>query len=232
METLVIDASVAVKWIVKERDREKAVSILRSFLIGELNLWVPDIFFYEVPSALLSSEFYQKDDIEEALRFIRGILIPTVYLDLRLQCEAARLALKLGISFYDASYLALAIQKDADFIIADEKLINKVGGALTFVRSLYDYPYFGEGGQTMAEEKIGKVMDYFAKVGVAGILLEGTLKVGDTVHIKGHTTDMTFTVDSMEIDRAPVPQAGKDQTIGIKVGDRVRPGDTVYLVKP
>jgi translation initiation factor IF-2 len=84
----------------------------------------------------------------------------------------------------------------------------------------------------MAEEKIGKVMDFFAKVGVAGILLEGTLKIGDTIHIKGHTTDLTITVDSLQIDRVPVPEAGKDKTIGIKITDRVRPGDMVYLVKP
>ena len=52
----------------------------------------------------------------------------------------------------------------------------------------------------MPEEVIGKVVGYFAKIGVAAIEMEGELKVGDTVHFKGHTSDFTQTVESMQIE--------------------------------
>jgi putative protease len=83
----------------------------------------------------------------------------------------------------------------------------------------------------MAEEKeIGRVMDYFAKIGVAGIDLTGKLKVGDTIHISGHTTDLEQVVESMQIEHDEVEEAGAGDKIGIKVRDRVRGGDHVYKV--
>ena len=82
----------------------------------------------------------------------------------------------------------------------------------------------------MAEVEIGKVSDFFAKPVVAGITLTGAVKTGDTVHILGHTTDLEFSVDSMQIDNANVSEAKPGDLIGIKVPDRVRAGDTVYLV--
>jgi translation elongation factor EF-1alpha len=81
----------------------------------------------------------------------------------------------------------------------------------------------------MAEEQeIGRVMDYFAKIGVAGIELSGKLAVGDTIHIKGHTTDFEQPVDSLQIEHDQVEKAGKGDQIGIKVKDRCRKGDHVY----
>jgi len=80
----------------------------------------------------------------------------------------------------------------------------------------------------MEEQLIGKVSGYFTKIGVAAIDLEGDLQVGDTIHIKGHTTDFTVEVKSMQIDRKDVEKAKKGDSVGIKVGERVRPGDNVY----
>jgi translation initiation factor IF-2 len=82
----------------------------------------------------------------------------------------------------------------------------------------------------MAEEEVGKVMDFFARPVVAGIDMSGTLKIGDTIHIKGHTTDIEIVVASMQIDNQNVTEAKKGQSVGIKVPDRVRAGDTVYKV--
>jgi selenocysteine-specific translation elongation factor len=82
----------------------------------------------------------------------------------------------------------------------------------------------------MPEVGIGKVTDFFAKPVVAGIELSGILKVGDKIHIKGSTTDMEFTVESMQIDRVDMAECKAGDLIGIKAPDRVRRGDTVYKV--
>jgi putative protease len=82
----------------------------------------------------------------------------------------------------------------------------------------------------MPEERIGIVKDYFAHIGVAGIDLEGTLRVGDRIHIKGHTTDLDLPVESMQIEHASVEEAKSGDAIGIKVPERCRDGDVVYRV--
>jgi translation initiation factor IF-2 len=83
----------------------------------------------------------------------------------------------------------------------------------------------------MEGKEIGKVTHFFNKIMVAGIdITDGTLKVGDTIRIKGATTDVEMTIDSMQIDRDPVEEAAAGQSIGVKVPDNVRVGDAVYLV--
>jgi putative protease len=83
----------------------------------------------------------------------------------------------------------------------------------------------------MAEQLIGEVDHWYGKIQVAGIrVTDGRLSVGDSVHIVGHTTDLTATIHSMEIEREPVTEAGPGDQVGVKVSDRVRTGDSVYLV--
>ncbi len=82
----------------------------------------------------------------------------------------------------------------------------------------------------MPEERVGVVRDYFARIGVAGIDAERTIRVGDTIHIKGHTTDLEQTVDSIQIEHDQVEEAKAGDAIGIKVQDRCRGGDVVYKV--
>jgi len=82
----------------------------------------------------------------------------------------------------------------------------------------------------MSEVEIGRVSDFFAQPVVAGIELKGKLKKGDTVHIKGHTTDLTFAASSIQVNHAEVAEAPPSESIGIKVPDRVRRGDVVYRV--
>jgi len=82
----------------------------------------------------------------------------------------------------------------------------------------------------MEEVEIGKVTDFFAKPVVAGITLNGTLKIGDKIHIKGSTTDMDFTVESLQIERVNITEGKPGDLIGVKVPDRVRRGDKVYKV--
>ena len=82
----------------------------------------------------------------------------------------------------------------------------------------------------MAEVEIGLIVDFFARPVVAAIELTGELKVGDKIHIRGHTTDMEVLVSSMQIHNQSVPVAKAGDAIGIKVSDRVRHGDKVYRI--
>ncbi|OYT66292.1 hypothetical protein B6U74_01310 [Candidatus Bathyarchaeota archaeon ex4484_205] len=81
------------------------------------------------------------------------------------------------------------------------------------------------------EEEIGVVMHYFTKIGVAVVKIErGSLKVGDKIHIRGHTTDFTQLVESMQVEHEPIQEATPGQSIGLKVVERVREGDKVYKI--
>ena len=82
----------------------------------------------------------------------------------------------------------------------------------------------------MAEVVIGTISDFFARLSVAAVALSAPLKVGDTIHIKGHTTDIIMTVDSMQIDNTNVTEAKPGDAIGIKIPDRARKGDSVFIV--
>lgn len=80
----------------------------------------------------------------------------------------------------------------------------------------------------MAEQEIGYINHFFAKISVAVVELTGGLNVGDEIHIKGHTTDITMKVDSMQIDHKNVDKASKGDSIGMKVPDIVRKQDKVF----
>jgi putative protease len=85
----------------------------------------------------------------------------------------------------------------------------------------------------MAEEKIGQVIHYWGKIKVAGIkITDGELRVGDTIHIKGHTSDFTQVVDSMQVENASVEVAKPGDDIGLKVKEHAREHDGVFKVVP
>jgi putative protease len=78
---------------------------------------------------------------------------------------------------------------------------------------------------------IGTVIHYWTRLGVAGVELVDTLKMDDWVHFRGATTDFQQRVTSMQINHRFVNQAHASQQVGILVADRVRTGDTVYLLE-
>ena len=83
----------------------------------------------------------------------------------------------------------------------------------------------------MVEEKIGIVEHFFTNVNVAAIRITGgELKLGDTIHFVGSTTDFKQKIDSMQIDRKPVEMVKSGDDVGIKVKDRVREQDIVYKI--
>ncbi|MEM2106154.1 MAG: translation elongation factor-like protein [Candidatus Bathyarchaeia archaeon] len=83
----------------------------------------------------------------------------------------------------------------------------------------------------MSEEEVvevGRVTHFFPKISVAVVELTKPLSVGDTILIKGPTTDFEQVVESMQIEHKNVQQAEAGQSIGLKVAERVREKDTVY----
>lgn len=86
----------------------------------------------------------------------------------------------------------------------------------------------------MAEEKkeeiIGKITHYFGKIEVGIVELTKELNVGDTIHVKGSTTDFEQKVDSIQIEHENIEKAKKGDVIGLKVKEKVREGDEVYKV--
>lgn len=83
----------------------------------------------------------------------------------------------------------------------------------------------------MPETEIGKVTHYFDHINVAVLALTGPLKVGETIHIHGHSTDFTQTVTSLQIEHKPVQSAKKGDDVALKVDHIVHPQDKVFKVE-
>ncbi len=83
----------------------------------------------------------------------------------------------------------------------------------------------------MPEQKIGRVTHYWTKIMVAGIeITAGELRVGDTIRFKGHTTDLTEKLESIQVDHQPVTEARPGDSVALKVTDHVREHDEVFKV--
>ena len=81
------------------------------------------------------------------------------------------------------------------------------------------------------EEEVGRITHYFSKINVGVIeLTNGDLKVGDTIHIKGHTTDFYQKVESMQVEHVAVQSAKKGESFGLRVESQVRDHDLVFKV--
>jgi hypothetical protein len=83
-------------------------------------------------------------------------------------------------------------------------------------------------------ERIGLVTHYFGHLSVAVVKLEPgiILRVGDNIHIKGHTSDFGQRVESLQVGHAPVQEVGPNDDFGLKVAQHAREHDVVYRVKP
>lgn len=82
------------------------------------------------------------------------------------------------------------------------------------------------------EEEIGKITHFFSKINVGVLeLTKGEINTGDTIHIKGATSDFYQKVESMQVEHEPVEKAEKGMEVGLKVENPVRENDIVYKVK-
>jgi len=84
----------------------------------------------------------------------------------------------------------------------------------------------------MPEVEIGVITHYYGQISVAIIQLSDVLKVGDNIHIKGHSSDFTQEIASMQIEHKEVQEAKADDLVGIKVIQKTHPHDKVFKVTP
>ncbi len=82
----------------------------------------------------------------------------------------------------------------------------------------------------MADKKIGTITHFFDKISVGIIKLDGNLKVGDKVRIKGGTTNFEQEISEIQLEHKSIPGGKKGQELGVKVNEKVREGDIVYIL--
>ena len=83
----------------------------------------------------------------------------------------------------------------------------------------------------MADEpkKVGVITHYYDKLGVGIIKLDSDIKIGDRLKFQGHKTDFEQEIGQLQFDHKDIEMGKKDQEVGIKLTDKVREGDIVYL---
>lgn len=127
MERTVIDASIAVKWFVNEKDSDKALRLRASYLEGEVELVAPNLILYEVANALRFHPHYEltEANLLDSVTALSDMQIGVdVTTDVWLQ--AFRMSLSQNLSVYDAVYMAMSVVLDARLVTSDKKLVDKL----------------------------------------------------------------------------------------------------------
>ena len=122
----VVDASVVVKWFVDEEHSEQARRLEEDYVEGKIDILAPTLLDYEVLNALRYSGAFGEEELKEVARVLEDLQLGYVPVRGNLMGLAVELALKKGITIYDASYVALAVDRGIVLWTADEKLVRKV----------------------------------------------------------------------------------------------------------
>jgi predicted nucleic acid-binding protein len=136
--TIVVDASVAAKWILQERGSDVAESILRAVEQNQVAMLAPEILTAEIANLLWKAVWRHGMSADEAIdRYAEFLQVcPPLVRDSELSGMALDMALRYRRSVYDCLYLALAQETPCDFVTADRKLYNAVKNRFPGVRML------------------------------------------------------------------------------------------------
>ena len=137
----VVDASVAAKWFLPEPHKNKAEKLLRDFLADKVDLIAPDLIVAEVGNVLWHRSILRGDisanQASESFAYFLAIPL-TLQPSSTIAVAAFKLAAETRHRIYDMLYVALAQQNGCEFVTADEKLVNKLGGTFPFIRWVGD----------------------------------------------------------------------------------------------
>ena len=136
--TIVVDASVAAKWILEEANSDRAESILSAVKEKRLAMLAPEILAAEIANVLWKAVWRDGMSVDDAKERYSVFLevCPALVRDSKLAGAALQLAVRFHRSVYDCLYIALAEQTPCEFVTADEKLYNAVRHELRSVRLL------------------------------------------------------------------------------------------------
>jgi len=125
-ETVVVDASVAVKWFTHEEFSDSAAKLLKMHEEGKVNLASPYLFIYEVANALRYNPGYGIQDVKRSVRAIDKLQISLFPPLAELRDLSTEVAFTHGLSFYDSAYIALAMTTRATCYTADNEVVKKM----------------------------------------------------------------------------------------------------------
>ena len=124
---IVLDSSVALKWIFADEDgAEHAVRIRKEHVAGTNEIAVPSLFFYEIANVLATKVKLSTEEALEAFELISAFEFNVHELDRTEYLDAMALAMKHRLSVYDATYHVLAGRLGCRFLTADRKFWEKV----------------------------------------------------------------------------------------------------------
>lgn len=125
--TAVVDASVVVKWFVQESGSEAAISLRGQHVDGDLRLVAPDLMVHEVANALRYHPGIGSDRLADHIGDLFDLDIGIDPVSETSMAAAVHTAYRLGLSVYDASYIALAERLDTVVHTADEAMLRAAG---------------------------------------------------------------------------------------------------------
>ena len=123
---LVLDTSVVVKWFVEEKDVENALAIRTKFVRREVELFLPDLLFYELANVLRYKPDFNNIDVHKSISSLFNIGISPLPFSEIVGIKAVSIAMDFEITFYDAYFYALAKELSIQLITADEKAYSKL----------------------------------------------------------------------------------------------------------
>ncbi|GAB4310153.1 MAG: type II toxin-antitoxin system VapC family toxin [Promethearchaeota archaeon] len=136
VRTFVVDASVVVKWFIREERSDAAVEVRDKFVEGRIHLAAPSLLYFEVLNALKYSRLFDTKDLELAAEALENYGIEKVEMRRDAGREMVRAAVDYDLTIYDASYVGLALHLGVPFITADEGIKKKLADRLGNVRTL------------------------------------------------------------------------------------------------
>jgi len=137
--TVVVDASVVVKWFVEEENSDKAIKVRDKYIEGKIRLIAPEIINFEVLNALYYKRLFSESEIKEISEALDSYSFNLYPLKGKYAEKTIEVAFKNDITIYDASYISLAIMEDTYMYTADEMPTEKLKGEYSkYIKKIRD----------------------------------------------------------------------------------------------